>query len=391
MMDRRTCLGAALATFALAPAFAATAASTPDLGADLEPLRRKFGLPALAAAVVKAGALSAAGVTGLRAIGREDKAEIGDRFHLGSNTKAMTATLAGMMVEEGKLGWKTTIGEALGRREPGIDPALAAVALEQLLSHSGGVPSDNAETLAIYFSDDALKANIADNRISAFARWKTRAPATKPGAEFHYSNFGYLIAGLMIETAAGVSWEELVVSRVFAPLGLSSAGIGPQASVGRLDAAVGHDTDGGKITPMWWGPAADVPPMLGPAGAAHMSVLDFAAWAGWNAGALKRGPALVKPETLAFIHSPKIHTGKMANPRPGTPTEGDYALGWGVAKFDWTATPVLTHNGSNGFNFAKILVDTRLDLAIVALTNFPESNADEAAGEVVETLYKRFA
>ena len=391
MMDRRTCLRAALAAIAIAPAFAASAASAPDLAPDLEPLRLKYGLPALAAAVIKGGALIAAGVTGVRVLGRDDKAQIGDRFHLGSDTKAMTATLAGMMVDEGKLGWKTTIGEALGRRTPDINPALAAVTLEQLLSHSGGIPSDTDEMLDLYFNADALKYNIADTRFAAFERWKSHAPATKPGAEFHYANLGYLIAGLMVEETAGVTWEELIASRIFTPLGLASAGLGPQASVGRVDAAIGHDVEDGKITPMWWGPAADVPPLLGPAGSAHMNVLDFAAWAGWNAGAGRRGPALVKRETLASIHAARISTGKIANPRPGTPSQGEYALGWGLVKFDWTATPVLTHNGSNSFNLAKILVDTHNDVGVVVMTNFPAGKADDAANEATESLYKRFA
>ena len=391
MIDRRTCLRAALATVALAPAFAASAAAAPDLSPDLEPLRSKYRLPALAAAVVKGGALIAAGVTGVRALGRPDKAQIGDRFHLGSDTKAMTATLAGMMVDQGKLSWKTTIGEALGRRTPGVNPALAAVTLEQLLSHSGGIPSDTDEMLNLYFNADALKYNIAETRLAAFVKWKSHAPATKPGAEFHYANLGYLIAGLMIEQAAGVTWEELIVSRIFRPLGLASAGLGPQASVGRLDAAVGHDIEGDKVTPMWWGPAADVPPLLGPAGSAHMNVLDFAAWAAWNAGAGRRGPALVKRETLASIHAARISTGKIANPRPGTPSEGEYALGWGIVKFDWTATPVLTHNGSNGFNLAKILVDTHGDIGVAVVTNFPGGKAEDAANDAMESLYKRFA
>jgi CubicO group peptidase (beta-lactamase class C family) len=379
-----------LASLLTAPALAAEASPVDDLAADLEPLRRKYGLPALAAAVVKAGAVAASGAVGLRVLGRSDPVTINDRFHLGSDTKAMTATLAGMMVEAQKLAWTTTIGEALGPAISGVNPALAAVTLEQLLSHSGGIPSDSDEMLNIYYSGDALKFNIVQTRLDAFEKLKSRPPATPPGAEFHYSNFGYMIAGIMVERAAGVSWEELIAERIFAPLGLASAGIGPQATTGRIDAAIGHDIDGDRVTPMLWGPAADVPPLLGPAGAAHMSILDFAAWAGWNAGGARRGPALVTPETLARIHSAKISTGRLANPRPGTPTEGQYCMGWGLVKFDWSETPVLTHNGSNGFNLAKILVDAHRDLAVVVTTNFPEGKANDAANEVTESLYRRF-
>jgi CubicO group peptidase (beta-lactamase class C family) len=120
MMDRRSWLRAALATLGLAST--ASAAPATDLAADLEPLRHTYALPALAAAVVKTGVLAATGVTGVRAFGRPDKARIGDRFHLGSNTKAMTATLAGMLIEEGKLGWNSTIGEWLGGPAQGVNP-----------------------------------------------------------------------------------------------------------------------------------------------------------------------------------------------------------------------------------------------------------------------------
>jgi CubicO group peptidase (beta-lactamase class C family) len=391
MIDRRACLVAALSAAAMAPALAVARETGVDVASDLAPVRDKFGLPALAAAVAKGGTIAASGATGVRAYGRTERVTIDDRFHLGSDTKAMTATLAGMMVEAHKLDWMTTIGDALGGDTSQINPALAKVTLEQLLSHTSGIPTDNDDLIEIYFNADALKYNIVETRRRAFAKWKDRVPATPPGSAFHYANLGYMIAGMMVERAAGLSWEELIVDRIFGPLRLDTAGLGPQATIGRLDAAVGHDVEEGKITPMLWGPAADVPPLLGPAGAAHMSVLDFAAWAGWNAGAGKRAPQLVTAETLAEIHKPRIGTGKLVNPRPGTPQEGEYAFGWGLVKFEWTQAPVLTHNGSNGFNFAKIVVDVRRDLGIVAMTNITGAKAEDAASAVVESLYGRFA
>ncbi|MGH6919090.1 MAG: serine hydrolase, partial [Geminicoccaceae bacterium] len=173
------------------------------------------------------------------------------------------------------------------------------------------------------------------------------------------------------------------------PLGLETAGLGPQATPGKLDAPVGHRVDDeGKVTPMLWGAAADVPPMLGPAGNVHMSILDFARWAGWNAGAGERGPALVKPETLARIHKAHVKTPHQENPPVRTPQDGEYALGWGIVKFDWADRPLLTHNGSNGMNLAKILIDPGDDLGIVITTNFPGAKAEAATAEVIEHLYE---
>ena len=82
---------------------------------------------------------------------------------------------------------------------------------------------------------------------------------------------------------------------------------------------------------------------------------------------------------------------KLASSGPGTPKEGQYAFGWGVVKFDWASGPVLTHNGSNSMNLAKIIVDPDHDLGVVAMTNFPGQVAEEALNETVEALYRRHA
>jgi hypothetical protein len=78
---------------------------------------------------------------------------------------------------------------------------------------------------------------------------------------------------------------------------------------------VGHRvSDKGKLAAFPWGEAADLPASCGPTGLAHMSVKDFAIWAGWNVGEDKRGPALVKPETLS--HSQPVVRMAATHPNP---------------------------------------------------------------------------
>jgi len=392
--SRRSCLKglALLGALPALPAPALTAApGSADLTAALEPVRARFGLPAIAAAVARSGVTVAVGATGVRVHGTDIRVTLGDRFHLGSDTKAMTATLVGMAVDEGKLRWGATIGEVLGAEIPGLDARLAAVTLEQLLSHSSGIPSDGEDMVGIYFNTDAFEYNLTPLRLRAIRAFKAHTLVSPPGKEFHYSNMGYIIVGAMLEKVTGIPWEELITRRLFEPLRLTTAGLGPQATRGRIDAPVGHRVSGKSITPMLWGPAADNPPVLGPAGVAHMSVVDFATWAGWNAGQGRRAPALVKPETLAHIHSPRIDTGRIPNPRPGEPSEGRYACGWGVVQFSWARKPVLVHNGSNNMNLAKIVVDTNNDLGVVAVTNFPDDPAEDALNAVTQSLYRQFA
>jgi len=368
--------------FATLPTLAAS-----DIDGLLETIRDKYELPSLAAAVVRDGEVIAAGAVGTRVIGMDLPVTVDDRYHLGSDTKAMTATIAGTLVDEGLLRWDSTVGEVLGDKIEGMSAGLAAVTLEQLLSHSSGIPSDNDELLALYFNVNAFDHNPDTLRLMAIDAWKENEPKVPDGSPFQYSNMGYMTAGAMIETAAGKPWEVLIHERIFEPLGLTSAGLGPQASYGRYDAPMGHRLNAdGSLTPATWGAAADVPPLMGPAGNAHMSVIDFARWGGWNASG-GVSPQIVSSETLAEIQRPHVVTPKMPNPPPGTPGEGQYAFGWGQSKFDWADHALLTHNGSNGMNLAKILVDTENGLAIATVTNQPGSKADLALTEVVAALY----
>ena len=370
---------------------AASAADMVSLDDVLEPIRQEYRLPALFAAVTIGGEVVAAGAVGERALGSGVAVTLEDRIHIGSDGKAITATVAGTLVDGGQIRWDSTIGEVLGDAVPGLNPEFAAVSLAQLLSHSSGIPNDTAEMLDLYFNVDAFDQSPTTLRLMALDAWKDNAPVVPEGSPFQYANFGFMIAGAMMEAATGEPWETLVRERIYEPLGLDSAGFGPTATPGRLDAAVGHSVgDDGVAVPRLWGPWADLPQIVAPAGTNHMNILDFARWADWNAGRGLRGPQLVEPATLAYIHAEKVRTPRRPNPPPGTPAEGGYALGWSIEKLDWSDHELLTHNGSNQFNLAKIVVDEARDLAIVVATNVGGPPAHDGVEKVVAALARRF-
>jgi CubicO group peptidase (beta-lactamase class C family) len=98
--------GAGLSVLAAAVLACATARAEPlSLDATLEPYLARYALPALAAAVVRDGEVIAAGAVGTRRIGTQTAVRIDDRFHLGSDTKAMTALLAAMYVPIAQTSW----------------------------------------------------------------------------------------------------------------------------------------------------------------------------------------------------------------------------------------------------------------------------------------------
>jgi CubicO group peptidase (beta-lactamase class C family) len=368
-----------------------TATAQPSLDPMLLPYLAKYDLPAIAAAVVGNGNVISAGAVGTRRAGTDIPVTIHDRFHLGSDTKAMTALLAAMLVEEGKIRWDTTVGEVYPELAEKMDPGLRRVKLEELLSHTSGIPTDNEDIVKVLLETMSQEGNLDEMRYWLVRQWSTRPLESDPGSRFAYSNMGYTILGAMIERVGKRTWDEQITERIFIPLNLRTAGLGPQASLGRIDAPLGHAVVDGKVRAVLAGPNGDNPAVIGPAGIAHMSVLDFACWAGWNAGEGKRGPALVKPETMRRLHTPVISMPGKKDAAPGTPSGGKYALGWGELTVDWAPYPLLYHGGSNNMNLAHIWLDTRRDFAMVIVTNISGSKANAALLALAGELYTKFA
>lgn len=362
-----------------------------SLDKQLEPYLSRYELPALAAAVVLDGKIVAAGAVGTRRVGTNAPVTLNDRFHLGSDTKAMTAMLAGMLVDEGKLKWSSTLADVFPELTEKIDPRLRKVTLEQFLSHSSGVPVDDDA-----LNEDTIVAMAQPGNLDEMRYWLVKKRCgvplkTEPGKKFAYANMNYVFAGAMIERVAGKTWEELIVDRIFTPFELKTAGLGPQSSVGRIDAPLGHEIVKDKPQARLAGPNGDNPVIIAPAGIAHMSVLDFARWAGWHAGQGKRGPQLVKPDTVKKLQTMIIAAPEKKDAPPGTPKLGRYGLGMGELVVDWAPKPVLYHGGSNTMNLAHIWIDPEHDFGMVTMTNVGGKKADEALFKLAEQLYKEYA
>ncbi|APW61901.1 serine hydrolase domain-containing protein [Paludisphaera borealis] len=362
-----------------------------SLDAILTPHLERHKVPALAAAVIKDGVIVASGAVGTRRVGADIPVTRDDRFHLGSDTKAMTALLAGMLVDEGKLRWDSTVAELFPELAGTMDARLRTVTLTQLLSHTSGVPGDDEAFDKLLGGSLTQDGNLDELRYGIVREYAKRPLAAKPGEKFAYANMNYLFAGSAVERIAGKTWEELVTERVFEPLGLKTAGLGPQSTVGRVDAPLGHVEVDGKVKAFLAGPNGDNPLVIGPAGTAHMSALDFARWAGWHAGGGKRGPALVKPDTLAKLHAMAVTIPAKKDAPPGTPALGRYGLGMGEMTVPWSKEPLLYHGGSNTKNLAHIWINPQRDFALVVLTNIGGPRAEAALRAVAEDLYKRRA
>ena len=108
-----------------------------DLAQVIESIRVEGGLPALAAAIIIDGKIYATAAVGTRKIGTENWVTVDDKFIIGSCGKTFTATLAALLVEDGRLSWNTTIRDVFPDLK--MLPEYETITIQQLLSHRAGL------------------------------------------------------------------------------------------------------------------------------------------------------------------------------------------------------------------------------------------------------------
>jgi CubicO group peptidase (beta-lactamase class C family) len=347
-------------------------ASEQALAAEVESVRARYGLPAMGAAVVRDGSTTVA-VAGSRRGDRLDPVLKADAFHLGSDTKAITASVVARLVERGLLHWGETLAEAL----PGMDmdPAFRPVTLDMVMRHMAGLPGSGAFTPEFTKGFDDEHWTLEHQRADMTRRFLARKPAHPPGTRFVYSNYDYLILGHVVERAAGRPWEQLVQEEVFAPLHMAGCGFGPTATSKQPRGVWGHDLKGAAYAPT----EEDNPPLLGPAGSVHCPLEAWARFAAAHAEGATSG--WLSEASLRRLHEPLEIAGAGSGKA--------IAMGWGVTT---TGMPtLLTHSGSNGFNMARIVVLPSLHAAVLVVANAGDERARNAVDALSDHLVHQLA
>jgi len=329
-----------------------------SLDAMLTSLLDEHPLPGVAVLVVEGDRIVAEGCAGVRKLGGDVAVTIDDRWHLGSCTKAMTATVIARLVEQDRLDWNLTIAGALEEFIDAIHPKFRDVTLEQLISNRGGLPTGAPDLWPRIFgerSDDPMR----DRR--AMAKLILSRDHGPDVGEYQYSNFGFAIAGHMAETITGTPWEQLMREELFRPLGMEAAGFGLPWEGPDVTEPSGHRADGAPVKPR---PRADNPPAIAPAGTVHASIRDWAKFISAHLVGPDGGETPLGLPAAAFRN---LHRSRGA--------EG-YAAGWTVTRRPWARGErqgdvgrVLTHAGSNTTYFSVVWLAPERDFAILACTN----------------------
>lgn len=342
---------------------------------SIDDICKKHGVPALAVVVTKDGQICDRAAAGVRKLGDPTPVTTNDVFHIGSCTKSMTATLAAMFIEQGKLRWDTTIAEVFPELKGKMDKRYETVTVEHLLHHRGGVPE--APPSAAWIRAWQEVGTPTEQRREFIEAVLKAPPEAEPGTKMIYSNQGYVIVGAMLEKITGQDFESLMTEKLFKSLHMETAGFGPPGTRDKVDQPWGHVR---KLS-MTVATQLDNPPAHSPCGRVHCSLDDLARYAMFH---LQRGTnALLKPETMARLH---------ASPQ-GAEIKNvfdDYACGWVRMKRDWAGGPVLWHNGSNTMWYIVMWLAPEKNFCVIAATNVAGDEAEKACDEACVAMINKW-
>jgi CubicO group peptidase (beta-lactamase class C family) len=238
-----------------------------DFDAYVEGVRKTFDIPGIAVAIVKDGRIVLERGYGVRTLGKPEPVDAHTLFAIASNTKAFTAASLSMLADEGKLGMDDRVVDHLPWFRMSDPYVTREMRIRDLLSHRSGLSLG---------AGDLLYWPTTDYSTEDVARRLKDVPLTGEfRGQYAYDNILFGVAQLVVEQASGMSYEQFLKTRIFAPIGMT----GTRFNADRLqpgdDVATGYaKADFTKLEPaplLTWRNVSG-------AGGIYSNVHDMAQW-----------------------------------------------------------------------------------------------------------------
>jgi CubicO group peptidase (beta-lactamase class C family) len=217
---------------------------------------------------------------------------IDTRFRIGSMNKMFTATAVLQLAQAGKLALTDPLGKYI-TDYPNHDIA-TKVTIHNLLTHTGGT----GDFFGQEFAAHRLELKTLNDYIGLFGK---RGPAFEPGSQWAYSNYGMILAGVVVERVSHQSYYDYVAEHVYKPAGMTRTGSEPEdQTVGGRAVGYMQNRDGGG-----WKPNTDTLPYRGTsAGGGYSTVTDLL-----NFAEALMSHKLLNAEYTDLLISGKVDTG----------------------------------------------------------------------------------
>jgi CubicO group peptidase (beta-lactamase class C family) len=320
----------------------------------------RLNVPGVAVGYVIDGAQFADGF-GVTNVAHPLQVSLDTQFQIGSTSKTFTASVAMMLVEAGQLALDAPVRTYLPRFSTSSEVESSRVTLRHLLTHHTGWPGD-------YFKDFGR----GDDALARYVDNMARAPQQlRAGEAFSYCNSAFYVLARVIEVVAGAPFEQIVMQRLIAPLGMALTTYFPEDVLGNRVAA-GHlvSASGARVARPW-----HMARCLNGGGGVIASVADQLLYAQFHldAGVTASGHRLLDAATVADMQAPHAQAGSMCDA---------YGLGWMLD--DHNGVAVVKHGGAtNGFLSAFELIPAqRFGCTVLTNADTGRELRDSVAGFV---------
>lgn len=367
---------AAGALAAIALSGAARAAPPADLDAYVANAMGAFGAPGLSLAIVENGQVAVAKGYGVRSLDTGAPVDAHTAFPIGSESKAFTAAALAILVDQKKLSWDDKVVDRL----PGFqmyDPyATAHMTVRDLLTHRSGLGLGEGDLLVI--------PGTRRSRADIVHALRYLKPVTGFRETFAYDNILYIVAGALVESVSGQSWEDFVTDHILKPAGMSDAY--PEYRADAPNGVALHARTGGPIRGVGDQHILPQPPgfeAMGPAGGVNASASDMARWMQLQLGRgrLPDGRTVFSAEQADQMWTPVVVTSQTELKLPAglegmEPALQTYALGWFVESY--RGHIVIEHSGAVFGALAMLYLIPDKHVGIAVAINSEDSSARRA-------------
>ena len=358
---------------ALATAAAAPAPAPPDIDQWVARAMRTFEVPGLALAIVKDDAVVVAKGYGVRKLGDPAPVDARTLFGIASNTKAFTATALGLLVEEGKLEWDAPVVRYLPAFAMWDPFVTREITVRDLLVHRSG--------LGLGAGDLLWWPESTYDRKEIARRLRFIQPATGFRTAYAYDNVLYLMAGELIETISGQTWENFVATRILARVGMTGSNVRHSAAAAGGNVATPHAPVDGAVRAIRPFESDNT----NPAGGINSSADDMAKWlrVQLSGGMLADGSRLFSAQTARQLTS-IVTPIPIGDPPPELPplktNFHGYALGFDIR--DYRGHKIVMHTGGLPGYVSRVAMIPDLNVGVAVLTN-------QESGEAFDSIAYR--
>ncbi len=331
-----------------------------DLDAYVAQVQKAFEVPGISIPIVKDGKVLLARGFGVRRKGESARVDEKTLFGIASNTKAFTAVALAMLVEEKRIEWDAPVVKYLPWFQLSDPFVTRELTVRDLLVHRSGLGL-GAGDLLWWPPSTYTRKEIAQ-------RLRNIPLATSFRSAYAYDNVLYLIAGELIETLSGMSWEDFVEKRIFARVGMSGSNARHSEGGHGTNAATPHAPISGKVQVA----NAFGSDNTNPAGGINTNAEDIAKWmiVQLDSGRVGDGSSVFSPATTKELWS-LVTPMPISNPQPELATLHPNFLGYGLGFFvrDYRGRKLVMHTGSLPGFVSRVVMIPEARLGVAILTN----------------------